>query len=427
MLDKIYPDGSPAPLPKPPTSDKQAAANRRNALLSTGPKTTKGKQKSRKNALKHGLCAMVVDVPGEDPAVFEGRLKEWDSELNPHGSSVDHYMITLMTRHSINLDRCFSVQNARVAQLARDAIKDHDEVVARDVEDQLVHLTQDQQYLEVKSRIGLKADYLKIGPPPQPGHAVRRLMTTSRGCQALFAEWELLRTAMAEPPTWDRVDAIRASNLMGASCAARGETCNPLGVATADITLHRDVAFKLKNNLIPNSAPWGQCYTSEASHQTDRNQIEELTCNATSGGALINALIDDHQRIVRTQQGVREAEEELTRSEAPARARFDASDEGKLLYRYQAEQHRGFIKLAELLKKQARDADKALRSQPVTSNPVVQAATPTPAISTPQDPRNEAIEEASANPSRGSNVVKSERKDTLPRSSHNRKSRRHPH
>jgi hypothetical protein len=426
MLDEIYPDGSPVPLQKPPTSDKQAAANRRNALLSTGPKTDEGKRKSRANALKHGFCAMVVDVPGEDPAVFEGRLKEWDSELNPHGSSVDHYMITLMTRHSINLDRCFSVQNARVAQLARDAIKDHDEVVARDVEDLLVHLTQEQQYLEVKSRIGLKADYLKIGPPPQPGHAVRRLMATSRGCQALFAEWELLRTAMAEPPTWDRQDAIRASNLMGASCAARGETCNPLGVATLDITLHRDVAFKLKNNLIPNSAPWGQCYTSEASHQTDRNQIEELTYNAASGNALINALIDDQQRIVCTQQGVRETEEELTRSEAPARARFDASDEGKLLYRYQAEQHRGFIKLAELLKKQAREAEKAVKAQPVTSKQVESVAVSAPAISTPPEPRNEAIEKASANPSKGSNVVKSERKDTLPRSENNRHARRHP-
>jgi hypothetical protein len=250
-------------------------------------------------------------------------------------------------------------------------------------------------------------------------------MATSRGCQALFAEWELLRTAMAEPPTWDRQDAIRASNLMGASCAARGETCNPLGVATADITLHRDVAFKLKNNLIPNSAPWGQCYTSEASHQTDRNQIEELTQNAASGSILVNSLIAEQQRMICEQQGVREAEEELTRSEAPARARFDASDDGKLLYRYQAEQHRGFIKLAELLKKQAKDADKALRSQPVTSKQAESVAVPVPAISTPPEPRNEAIEEASSNPSKGSKVVKGKRGQTSPRSKKNRQARRH--
>jgi hypothetical protein len=137
-------------------------------------------------------------------------------------------------------------------------------------------------------------------------------------------------------------------------------------------------------------------------------------------------LLNDQQRIVCEQQGVREAEEILTRSEAPARARFDASDDGKLLNRYQAEQHRGFIKLAELLKKQVRDADKALRSQPVTSKQPEPPATPTPAISTPPEPRNEAIEEASSNPSKGSNVVKSKRKETLPRSKKNRQARRHP-
>jgi hypothetical protein len=44
-------------------SDKQIAANRRNAQKSTGPKTTQGKLKSRCNALRHGLTAeTVIDV-----------------------------------------------------------------------------------------------------------------------------------------------------------------------------------------------------------------------------------------------------------------------------------------------------------------------------------------------------------------------------
>jgi hypothetical protein len=44
-------------------SDKQIAANRRNAQKSTGPKTPQGKFKSRCNALRHGLTAeTVIDV-----------------------------------------------------------------------------------------------------------------------------------------------------------------------------------------------------------------------------------------------------------------------------------------------------------------------------------------------------------------------------
>ncbi len=38
-------------------SEKRIAANRRNAMRSTGPKTTAGKSRSRLNAVKHGLSA----------------------------------------------------------------------------------------------------------------------------------------------------------------------------------------------------------------------------------------------------------------------------------------------------------------------------------------------------------------------------------
>ena len=53
------------------TSQKQIAANRRNAAKSTGPKTAEGKQVTRLNALKHGLQAEHVVIPGEDPEEFE--------------------------------------------------------------------------------------------------------------------------------------------------------------------------------------------------------------------------------------------------------------------------------------------------------------------------------------------------------------------
>src|SRR3954452_18051761 len=46
---------------------KQIAANRRNAQKSTGPKTEEGKAKSLLNALQHGLGAIHVPLPHEDP------------------------------------------------------------------------------------------------------------------------------------------------------------------------------------------------------------------------------------------------------------------------------------------------------------------------------------------------------------------------
>jgi hypothetical protein len=59
------------------TSFRQFEANRRNAERSTGPKTEEGKRRSRRNALRHGLCAetvieIVEDV--EDYKVFESAI-----------------------------------------------------------------------------------------------------------------------------------------------------------------------------------------------------------------------------------------------------------------------------------------------------------------------------------------------------------------
>jgi hypothetical protein len=55
------------------TSLRQFSANRRNATLSSGPQTTEGKRRSRRNAVRHGLTAsVVVDVleSSEDFAAF---------------------------------------------------------------------------------------------------------------------------------------------------------------------------------------------------------------------------------------------------------------------------------------------------------------------------------------------------------------------
>jgi hypothetical protein len=48
------------------TSFRQIEANRRNAIRSTGPITEEGKRRSRRNALRHGLCAETVIENVED-------------------------------------------------------------------------------------------------------------------------------------------------------------------------------------------------------------------------------------------------------------------------------------------------------------------------------------------------------------------------
>jgi len=52
------------------TITKQEKANCRNAQKSTGPRTDDGKKASRMNALKHGLSAKQIVIPGENPEEF---------------------------------------------------------------------------------------------------------------------------------------------------------------------------------------------------------------------------------------------------------------------------------------------------------------------------------------------------------------------
>ena len=48
------------------TSFRQIEANRRNAIRSTGPSTEEGKYRTRRNAVRHGLCAETVIEIVED-------------------------------------------------------------------------------------------------------------------------------------------------------------------------------------------------------------------------------------------------------------------------------------------------------------------------------------------------------------------------
>jgi hypothetical protein len=67
------------------TSERQKAANQANARRSTGPKTPAGKGVVRFNALRHGLLARDVVLPGEDANTFEDLWNQARADLSPVG------------------------------------------------------------------------------------------------------------------------------------------------------------------------------------------------------------------------------------------------------------------------------------------------------------------------------------------------------
>ena len=74
----------------------QVQANRLNALRSTGPRSGEGKAASRFNALKSGIDARSLVIPGEDPAELEALTFDYRQTLRPVGPLEDFLVETLV-------------------------------------------------------------------------------------------------------------------------------------------------------------------------------------------------------------------------------------------------------------------------------------------------------------------------------------------
>ncbi len=61
----------------------QIRANRANAQRATGPRTEAGCEITKRNALKHGLAAQELVIPGEDPAALDALRAELISQYEP--------------------------------------------------------------------------------------------------------------------------------------------------------------------------------------------------------------------------------------------------------------------------------------------------------------------------------------------------------
>ena len=63
----------------------QIQANRRNAQKSTGPCSVEGKAAVRFNALRHGVDAESLVIPGEDPAALADLFSDYREQFHPVG------------------------------------------------------------------------------------------------------------------------------------------------------------------------------------------------------------------------------------------------------------------------------------------------------------------------------------------------------
>src|SRR3954451_12015675 len=169
-------------------SEARLAANRRNAQRSTGPKTEEGKQRSRANALKHGLCASVVVA--EDAKLVQQRASDWFDALKPqceyHSWLVDEVAII-----SLRIDRC-----ERMERRARDAKAIRAELC-----------WEDDRRLDAVRLGGLLSK--------RPDEVVEELRRPPQGCEWLMTRWAMLAHTADLKGSWTPEQARMAFDLLG--------------------------------------------------------------------------------------------------------------------------------------------------------------------------------------------------------------------
>ena len=95
------------------TSDKQIEANRRNAELSTGPKSDLGKLRSSKNAIKHGIYSQTTVLFNETQEEYDEHLQDFVTRFQPK-DKVELRLVQRMADCEWRLARARYVETATI-------------------------------------------------------------------------------------------------------------------------------------------------------------------------------------------------------------------------------------------------------------------------------------------------------------------------
>jgi hypothetical protein len=87
----------------------RAAINKANAQKSTGPRTPAGKERTKLNALRHGLTGQTIVLPTEDQAAYQRHSQAFLDEYQPKGAT-ESQLIQSIIDTSWQLNRAAAVE-----------------------------------------------------------------------------------------------------------------------------------------------------------------------------------------------------------------------------------------------------------------------------------------------------------------------------
>jgi hypothetical protein len=314
MEETGIPD-TPTPTAKEPTmraSEARIKANQLNAKRSTGPKTPDGKERSRRNGLKHGMTGRGIVIPEEEVNEVEQRHRALQAELAPQ-SAMGAILVGQMATLSVRMERGAKQEFAAVAIRVRHA---------SDVFD--------------AERIDT-ARQLFQGIGDDPRETRRRLLESPEGVEVLLEAWGDLRASLTRvsTPIWNMANQATMTQLLGL----------------------RDREDRADRIDALSRASWGNPVPPE---ELDGVPSEREACKVWARARLLEWVDAEIAGLEAHYETLDFETIELDRAEAGDRALFDPSKEASLARRYEAEARRGFFRsLREFRKIEAEAAERA--------------------------------------------------------------------
>ena len=360
-------------------SDALWEANRRNAALSTGPKTPEGKAASSKNALKHGLTAVEVLLPNEDRDAYDARLQTWfdyDQPTDPGHVAAIERLVYIQCR----LDRCTrhetETTKERILHAAdrfdADALASAYALGRRLIDDPIVRAPEanapKQVILEKHER------WFR----DEPAVLLLQLQASAQGVDWLLARWRELLHILESELCWNFYYQNRAIRLLGKRVDDLFEDHDSRQVILAAFVAGKD------------AQKWGLREMVEQSYLRCDGRIGDVKRlryletlvpeSPEKGREILRAIVSDEiDRLMRLKREQRlDDVARVDRDGAEDRALVDVSHAGVLLRRYETATEREFHKtLAEIM------AFRKASAAPVRNEPVSEPARNPQVASTP--------------------------------------------
>ncbi|MBX6316296.1 MAG: hypothetical protein IRY99_25800, partial [Isosphaeraceae bacterium] len=178
-------------------SEAKCAANRRNALHSTGPTSPEGKRKARANAVKHGLAGAGICLPEDLEAERQKKVAAYTADLGPR-TEFERDLVACLATAAVRLARCVAMEEAELGRLAERAARCWAEDRRAEAE-------------------GLGERLAK-----SPTRAVSLLWQSAAGVAWLLERWKGLGRALEQQGGWDEAQWRLASDLLGIAPELRG-------------------------------------------------------------------------------------------------------------------------------------------------------------------------------------------------------------